>query len=106
MKGDSAYLTSYCNNYLKEFENHKKASEASYVYILSGQKFIKNAKNGQFWRVFENLKFEVKQCYQQKLVENAKIEKLKCDILDYFEHCDSVGNFFQKSTGFYFIFRA
>ena len=30
------------------------ASEASYVYILSGQKFYKNAKNGQFWRVFEN----------------------------------------------------
>ena len=51
------------------FENHKKvsfniASEASYVYILSGQKLIKNAKNGQFWRVFENLKFEVKQLYQ------------------------------------------
>ena len=40
------------------------ASEASYVYILSGQKFLKNAKNGQFWRVFENLKFAVKQCYQ------------------------------------------
>ena len=31
-------------------------SEASYVYILSGQKFIKkNVKNGSFWRVFENL---------------------------------------------------
>ena len=30
-------------------------SEANYVYILSGQKFIKNAKNGSFWRVFENL---------------------------------------------------
>ena len=34
-------------------DNHKKASfnmasEASYVYILSRQKFIKNAKNGQF----------------------------------------------------------
>ena len=33
------------------FENHRKvscyiASEASYVYILSGQKLIKNAKNG------------------------------------------------------------
>ena len=26
-------------------------SEASYVYILSGQKFIKNVKNGRFWRV-------------------------------------------------------
>ena len=40
------------------------ASEASYVCILSGQKFIKKAKNGQFWRVFENLKFAVTQCYQ------------------------------------------
>ena len=42
-------------------ENHKKvsfntASEASYVYILSGRKFIKNAKNGT------------------KIVETAKIE--------------------------------
>ena len=40
------------------------ASEASYVYILSVQKFIKNAKNGPIWRVFENLKLAVKQCYQ------------------------------------------
>ena len=39
------------------------ASEASYIY-MSGEKFIKKAKNVQFWRVFENLKFEVKQCYQ------------------------------------------
>ena len=39
-------------------------SEVSYVYILSGQKLIKNAKNAQFWRVFENLKLAVKQCYQ------------------------------------------
>ena len=40
------------------------ASKASYVYILSGQKLIKNAKNGPFWRVFENLKLAVKKCYQ------------------------------------------
>ena len=40
------------------------ASEPSCVYILSGQKFIKNAKDGQFWRVFENLNLAVKQCYQ------------------------------------------
>ena len=39
-------------------------SEASYVYILSGQKLFQNAKNGPFWRVFENLKLAVKQCYQ------------------------------------------
>ena len=37
------------------------ASEAS--YILSGQKLIKNAKNGPFWGFFENLKFAVKQCF-------------------------------------------
>ena len=29
------------------------ASEASYVYTLSGQRLIKNAKNGRFWRLFE-----------------------------------------------------
>ena len=40
------------------------ASEASYVYILSGQKLIKTVKNGPFRRVFENLKLAVKQCYQ------------------------------------------
>ena len=39
-------------------------SKASYVYILSGQKLIKKVKNGPFWRVFENLKLAVKQCYQ------------------------------------------
>ena len=42
------------------------ASEASYVYILSGQKFIKNAKNGQFWLVFVILKLAVKQCYKTR----------------------------------------
>ena len=54
------------------FENHRKsliqqfnmASEASYVYILSEQKLIKNAKNCPFWQVFENPKLAVKQCYQ------------------------------------------
>ena len=54
---------------LTVFENHRKvsfniASEASYVYILSGQKFIKKAKNDPFWQVFEHLKLAIKQCYQ------------------------------------------
>ena len=40
------------------FENHRKSriqhcELRSYVYILSGQKFVKNAKNGQFWRVLK-----------------------------------------------------
>ena len=40
------------------------ASEASYLYILSGQKIVH----------FEKLKLAVKQCYQtRQLVENAKM---------------------------------
>ena len=51
------------------FENQEKvsfniASEASYVYILSGQKLMKNAKNSQYWRLLENMKLAGKQCYQ------------------------------------------
>ena len=34
------------------------------IAILSGQKFIKNAKNGSVWRIFERLTLAVKQCYQ------------------------------------------
>ena len=39
------------------FENHRKSLinfEQSYIYILSGQKVIKNTKNGPFLRVFGN----------------------------------------------------
>ena len=36
------------------FENRTKSREASYVYILNGQKFIKNAKNGQFWLLLKS----------------------------------------------------
>ena len=43
------------------------ASEASYNYILTEQKFMKNTKNGH------------------KLVENAKIEKHKWDIFGDFQ---------------------
>ena len=35
------------------------ASEASYVYILSRQKFMKNAPKWSISRVFENLKLAV-----------------------------------------------
>ena len=40
---------------ITEKVSYNISSEASYVYILSGQKLIKHAKNGPFWRVFENL---------------------------------------------------
>ena len=56
---------------------------------MSGQKFTENAKHGQFWRVFE----KPRACGQtvlpdrsviigQKLAENTKIQKFKCDIFE------------------------
>mgnify|MGYP006903775049 CR=1 FL=1 len=68
------------------FENHRKSliqhCEQSELRLhLSGQKLIKNAINGPFWRVFENLKLagqlvlpDRSVLIGQKLVENAKIE--------------------------------
>ena len=58
-----SYFSSQCLK-ITEKGSFNIASEARYVHILSGQKFIKNAKNCPFWRVFENLKLAVKQCYQ------------------------------------------
>ena len=63
------------------------AGEARYVYILSGQTLIENAKNGPFRIVFVNLKLVVKQYEQtgtsvligqKKLGENAKIQMRHC----------------------------
>ena len=39
------------------------ASEASYVYILSRQKFIKSAQKWSILTIFEKPKAVVKQCY-------------------------------------------
>ena len=45
LKGHVIY--SQCLKILKKV-SFNIASEAGYVYILRGQKFIRNAKNGQF----------------------------------------------------------
>ena len=49
------------------------ASEASYIYILSGQKLIKNAKNGSFWKFLKswNLLSNRSFLIRQKLLKNA-----------------------------------
>ena len=45
------------------FENPQKCRISTFLLRLHFE-FIKNAKKSQFCRVFENLKFTVKQCYQ------------------------------------------
>ena len=74
---------------LKMFENHRKSliqhycERKSYVYILSGQKLIKNVKNGSFWRVFR----KAEACGQTVLPDilMPKLENSKCDIFGDFQ---------------------
>ena len=63
-------------------------AKASNVYILSGQKLIKNVKKAQFWRVFKNLAKlpDMSVLVGQKLVKNAKFPKIWCDILGWFSN--------------------
>ena len=46
------------------FENHRKSLIQHCERSELRLHFEWNAKNGPFWRVFENLKLAVKQCYQ------------------------------------------
>ena len=66
------------------------ASEVSYVYFLSWQKLIKNTKNGPFGEFLKTWSLRSNSVTRQvligqKLVENAKIQKFKCDILSNFQ---------------------
>ena len=70
----SFYTSKQYKNFYLQHENHRKnsfiiASEASYVYILSGQTVLPDRS------ILKG----------QTLVENVKIEKLKCDILGDFQ---------------------
>ena len=51
------------------------ASEASYVYILSKQKLIKNTKKWSILTSFQTVLPGRSLLIRQKLVENAKIQK-------------------------------
>ena len=86
-------------------------SAAKYVYIFSGQKFIKDVKNAPFSEFFKKRE----ACGQtvlpdrsiligQKLVENAKIKKFKWNILDDFQTFVSKNNSrkIQKNCGMEF----
>ena len=50
------------------------ASEASYVYILSGQKLIKNAKNGPFLAGFWKPKAGVQTVLPDRSFVNSSCE--------------------------------
>ena len=74
---DHSWYVTIHSRWFTVFENHRKGliqhCKASYVYILRRQKLIKNAKNGQFWRVFLTMKPAVIQCYQTSHFYRPKI---------------------------------
>ena len=49
------------------------AREASYVYILSGQELIKDAKNGQFGEFLKNLRLPSNSVTRQVSFNRTKI---------------------------------
>ena len=79
------------------FKNHRKSlirhCEQSELRLHFEWTFIKNAKNGQFWRVFF---VKPKTCYQTVLPdrsvfsEKCQKKKVKCDIFEDFLNCEFV----------------
>ena len=70
-------------NHRKSLIQHCERSEVR-LNIFNGQKFIKNAKNGQFRKpeaCGQTVLPDRSLLIGKKLVENAKIEKFKCDIV-------------------------
>ena len=45
-------------------KSHSTLRAKRHMFTFWGEKFIKNAKNGPFWRILKTLSFAVKQCYQ------------------------------------------
>ena len=82
------------------------ASEASYVYILSGQMFIKNTKN---WRFFEDLNLRSNSVTRQVNFKGLKMPKLKNSnetFSDNFQTLlgDMTGRKYAPTSTFRFIF--
>ena len=77
---------------ITEIVSFNIASEASYVYILSGQKLIKddNTVNfGKIWKPEANGQTalpDMSVWIGQKLVEKAKIQKFKWDNFEWFSN--------------------
>ena len=72
------------------WKSQKKSHSKLRAQLWGDKSSVKMQKIGLFWRTFDNL--TVKQCYQtghflmgQKVVENAKTEIFKYDILSNFQ---------------------
>lgn len=81
----------WCLKITKKTHITLRAKLATFTFRVAKSLSKKNAKNGHIWRVFENLKFLVKQSYQtgqdKKLVENLK--NSNATFLEILKHCVS-----------------
>ena len=72
-----------------EIVSFNMASEASYIYFLSGQKLIKNAKNGQFWRS-NSVTRQVNLNWTKSIEKMPKFKNSNATFWVIFKHCDLV----------------
>ena len=91
-----------CDGWHGVWKSQKKvsfdiASEASYAYILSGQKFIKNAKNEEFLKVKKTVLPDRSILIGQKLVEMENAE-IKIGFLTLLSWRDSIERTFLVSN--------
>ena len=77
----------------------KEKVSFKHVYILNGQKLIKNAKNGLFWRVFENLKLKV--TFKRTKIGGMEIANFECDILSDFQTMCAVVESFRQTISWF-----
>ena len=55
------------------YKNSQKKSHSTLRLHFCRQKLVKNAKTGSYWRIFENPKLAVRQCYQTWYKKNWKL---------------------------------
>ena len=80
------------------------ASEASYVYILSGQKLVQNAKNGPFRRVLKTRSLRSNSVTRQVSLNRTKIDEKCQNSINQMRHFEQFSNNVKTWWDISFIF--
>ena len=85
------YTVSQCLK-ITEKVSFNIASEASYVHILCGQKFIKNAKNGQFGEFLKTRSLRSNSVTRQVSLYRTKIDEKCQNSINQMRHFEQFSN--------------
>ena len=89
---------------ITEKVSFKIASEASYVYILSGQKLVQNAKNGPFRRVLKTRSLRSNSVTRQVSLNRTKIDEKCQNSINQMRHFEQFSNNVKTWWDISFIF--